>query len=686
MADVSVKKFEAVGFLPDKYVKEISQVCVGGQELQQFRSKIQTLAEESSAALKKNVYHNYMQFIETAKEIAHLESEMYQLSHMLTEQRTLLSTLASSSVAPQAPLESPQLETKTEDKRINLLATIAEKVEGCASLLDNKGRGLCHEGDLQELDPLENTPLHRVHAYLMTDILLIATWISNRKGPAKYKFQAQYELDSLAVVNVRDLGNVRHAFKLLAFPDSRVFQCTSNSAKKEWLDQFEKAKKAKNNQDHPKREALSTSDQHFLVPADSIDSSSNPFGEPDEGESVEENVEWLREVSEDLDVYIAQRHFEEAHSLIEKTRECLDKAPSLPANIEIRRKLDLRVASLINALTAELTVSSEKSFQGGLRAARRSVRLLNLLGRSTQACDLFLQLCTSILKAQLKRVKREGATVTYVKRLGGIFFSNLADMTREFYGRAFPNSPSSASVFVVWASQELSHFTSHLIKQIFMPQASITSLAECVQTVRSQCEQLCELGMDLCYQLDGQLNTAITRCLVEARDKLVEAVKLRCAEDNWRRLNLHSVSAVQKLHSEFSESGVTITKYVTGDFWLELTANTVAFTKLYLSLVNDGLRLANSDMAYTLDRVFYDVLSTHFKHLVSSIKSDKLTAQRSVILKNASFLLDCLIPVCEKRFYEHLNTPSQKFPQICQEYSPLLTENSTKLTSVTGYI
>lgn len=33
---------------------------------------------------------------------------------------------------------------------------------------------------------------------------------------------------------------------------------------------------------------------------------------------------------------IAQRHFEEAHSLIEKTRECLDKDMNLPANIEIR--------------------------------------------------------------------------------------------------------------------------------------------------------------------------------------------------------------------------------------------------------------------------------------------------------------------------------------------------------------
>lgn len=52
-----------------------------------------------------------------------------------------------------------------------------------------------------------------------------------RRGPARYKFQAQYDLDSLAVVNVRDLGSVRHAFKLLAFPDSRVFQCSNSTAK-----------------------------------------------------------------------------------------------------------------------------------------------------------------------------------------------------------------------------------------------------------------------------------------------------------------------------------------------------------------------------------------------------------------------------------------------------------------------
>jgi exocyst complex component 8 len=47
----------------------------------------------------------------------------------------------------------------------------------------------------------------------------------------RYKFQVQYPLDSLAVVNVRDLGNIKHAFKFLAFPDTRLFQCSSGTHK-----------------------------------------------------------------------------------------------------------------------------------------------------------------------------------------------------------------------------------------------------------------------------------------------------------------------------------------------------------------------------------------------------------------------------------------------------------------------
>ena len=47
----------------------------------------------------------------------------------------------------------------------------------------------------------------------------------------RYQYSCFYELDSLAVVNVRDLGGIKHTFKLLVTPDSRLFQCSTGEAK-----------------------------------------------------------------------------------------------------------------------------------------------------------------------------------------------------------------------------------------------------------------------------------------------------------------------------------------------------------------------------------------------------------------------------------------------------------------------
>ena len=86
---------------------------MGGQELQQQRKTIQGLSESTNVLLKKNVYKNYMQFIETAKEITHLESEMYQLSHLLTEQKSLLEVLATTNILGD-PVENAPLDKEQE--------------------------------------------------------------------------------------------------------------------------------------------------------------------------------------------------------------------------------------------------------------------------------------------------------------------------------------------------------------------------------------------------------------------------------------------------------------------------------------------------------------------------------------------------------------------------------------------
>ena len=104
-------------------------------------------------------------------------------------------------------------------------------MEGCSHVTDVPTRFLLHDGALVEMDIAENTALHRVHGYLMNDGFMVATWLTNRRGPVRFKFSYLYELDSLAVVNVRDLGGIKHAFKLLVFPDARLFQCANGDAK-----------------------------------------------------------------------------------------------------------------------------------------------------------------------------------------------------------------------------------------------------------------------------------------------------------------------------------------------------------------------------------------------------------------------------------------------------------------------
>lgn len=114
-------------------VKDLSAQCIGADELNKLRTRIQELSTNTSGQLKRNVYQNYMQFIETAKEISHLESEMYQLSQLLSEQRSLLSTLSSSRAS--GTIFDDTLESQHEDS--NLMSKEEEQKQKLVQLLEN---------------------------------------------------------------------------------------------------------------------------------------------------------------------------------------------------------------------------------------------------------------------------------------------------------------------------------------------------------------------------------------------------------------------------------------------------------------------------------------------------------------------------------------------------------------------
>lgn len=80
-----------------------------------------------------------------------------------------------------------------------------------------------------------------------------------------------------------------------------------------------------------------------------------------------------------------------------------------------------------------------------------------------------------------------------------------------------------------------------------------------------------EVGLDMEYQVDGQLSGPASRALEEVRDKLVEAVKLRASEDQWKPSH-HSKPALHKLQQDFTTINLPpIKNYMTG---------TVLFTRI----------------------------------------------------------------------------------------------------------
>lgn len=52
-----------------------------------------------------------------------------------------------------------------------------------------------------------------------------------RRGPVRYKFEVLYPLDQVLPVNIKDRGNTKNAFKVLIFPDTRVFMAPNVKSK-----------------------------------------------------------------------------------------------------------------------------------------------------------------------------------------------------------------------------------------------------------------------------------------------------------------------------------------------------------------------------------------------------------------------------------------------------------------------
>ncbi|CAL4060547.1 unnamed protein product, partial [Meganyctiphanes norvegica] len=664
-----------------------------------------TISEDTASKLHKKLYRVFIFLIRCTCKNINSEAVRASLLLLLSPLATLIDASFFSERGPGSAateiieINPQELKEKREKEHRKKLTGLLEKIEGCSHVMEVEERYLVFDGDLVELNQDDYSAMQRVHAYLLNDALMIAAWLSDRRGPVRYRFEVLYGLDQVLPVNIKDRGTTKNAFKVLIFPDTRVFMAPNPKAKQDWLDEIERTKANKVAADKKKTERVHTQQkerQLSLTKEESLeinnpfgaedeeDENSNPFLEVSNEPAVPETPEWLTELPEELDQAIAQRNFEDAVSLIDQGREYFDSVPKTPSITEMRRLLETRVRHLVEVLQAELRVSPTKSLQGGPKAARRATTLLVHLNKSTQACELFLGHRGAILKSGLKRLRLEGKTVVYVRQLCSIFFHNLLETGREF-SKAFPANRNCTSAFVVWAHSEVHNFASMFSRHVFAIQSSLTTVAECISHADHHCQQLSEIGLDLRFSLHTLLLKDVDKWIRDGRDKMIEAVKLRAQEDTWKVLKYDSREQLAKFIDDMNDIGLAnIETYIIDDLSVGLTNNSVQFSRAILAYLEDVIRLFWPETENQINDSLTSIFKAQLRHCQASLNEPLFKKEVAVIRRNSGFLLDSVLTVAEHRYAEaagHAHPTLQKL----HSHRTSLTSDTLNIPTISKY-
>lgn len=105
-----------------------------------------------------------------------LESEMYQLSHILIEQRNILTSLmedkpSNANTTNETNQDNTPDETDDAQNRHATTRAVKEMVQGFNGNLE--GKTFLNEGALIELDANDYRPIQRVFFFLFNDVLIV---------------------------------------------------------------------------------------------------------------------------------------------------------------------------------------------------------------------------------------------------------------------------------------------------------------------------------------------------------------------------------------------------------------------------------------------------------------------------------------------------------------------------------
>ncbi|CAD5112064.1 DgyrCDS1309 [Dimorphilus gyrociliatus] len=585
---------------------------------------------------------------------------MYELIHMLSDQKALLSSLLETSMLSEKNggtsevQDSMKTNENSDNYKYQSLAYLLETVESCPPLSDVPNRYLLHDGKLNKLDCQTYAQTGEVKAFLLNDRFILAERIDKKSSQDKYRFDSIFELEKLAVVNVKDSDKLKNAFQILDFPNTLLFSADSSKQKNIWLEKIDIAKHAiavKSIEAKLKENMLESEDESYYD--DEFDDD-NPFRDSPKKSNTKAKTErekilsWLQDAPDELDVAIAQRHFDEAVDIIEKIRKFIQDNPKDSIFTEYACRIERRESSLVEILMNELKAPPERSVRGGPLFAKRAVSQLIRLGKSSKACQLFLENRSSLRNFNLEQIKYDGVTQSYIQKITGVYFKSLLE-SGLLFEKAFQKTPQCQSAFISWCDKEIKSYVILFRDRLLLMKANLSTTATCIADARKRLKELEEIGLSFEYLFDMLLRTDFCKLVDECQEKQREIISIDSKHENlWRPSNLQNSQQLTEFEKELENLGFsTIKQYSYDSCFSHLCSATVKFVRNIIVVLNDLEKIKCESIYSSVVNCFSSLLKFQYESY------DKIAKEqhelRTTIEMNKKFFKKDLMPFVTNR-------------------------------------
>ncbi|KAJ2993471.1 exocyst complex component exo84 [Globomyces sp. JEL0801] len=526
--------------------------------IQQLHLQLADIKDITSQELRKNVFKNYNEFVIISKEITKLEGDMIAVKSVLSELKEVRDNFGSfgqvaNTVAVSTPLDNgmddvdedeiaKQLAKEEIEKELKRtrLGNLYREIDGLQkSLPENPSRYLEHDGSqlrLTEINPANYKQKDVVYIHVLSDFIVVALWKKNMmSGKNRLVPDKLFGINEIAFIDMKDSPEMNFAFKIMKGSELYMYKAETLQEKKSVISVIIKVTgdllTLKKMELESKKSAISMIPSPSLVVAPIVEKENKKILKDNLSEA---DYRWLLELSDDLDVLIAHRDFDQAVLNVEKARQIMALCDNDTARLQfIRSSIEERITTLSEIVSIDLTSTSATKNQ-----IQADIDRLQRLGLGDHARDIYLTTRSQVIRHRLRQLHFNGDIVAYMFDYCDIFF-RLIKNTCDWFGGSF-HDPSMASGFMKWIQIELDYFGKKFRKQIFGVDHEFHIIAECVITALDRCEELHSVGMNLTSTFENIINDDLMNAIEVHAVKCDKEIFHSVMKDNYNRLDLNT--------------------------------------------------------------------------------------------------------------------------------------------------